>query len=103
MGGKPPLLLKGVFYMARKKLDAEKLVTVQAAVPVVIWQANRPLTEQQHEELSRKLQSEQDRTGVKVMLVPNSVDVEIGIVMEERQQAAQLEDDQPAASGGADE
>ncbi|MDP4095468.1 hypothetical protein OIN60_01505 [Paenibacillus sp. P96] len=97
--------------MARKKSDAEKLVTVQATVPVVIWRANRPLSEQQHEDLARKLQAEQERTGVKVMLAPNSVDVEIGTDTVEQQQSAQSEeeqqtvepkDDQPTASGVAD-
>lgn len=71
--------------MAAKKKDVEKLITVQTAVPVVIWRANRPLTEQQHEELARKLQIEQERTGLKVMLVPNSVETEIVVSVDEQQ------------------
>lgn len=67
-----------------KKGEAEKLVIVQAAVPVVIWRANKALTEEQHEEVARKLQVEQERSGLKIMLVPNSVDVEMGAVLEEQ-------------------
>lgn len=71
--------------MAGKKKDVEKLVTVQAAVPVVIWRVNRPLTEQQHQELARKLRAEQERSGLKVLLVPNSVDLVFGASLEEQQ------------------
>ena len=63
--------------MVRKKADAEKLVTVQTSVPVVIWRANRPLNEQQHEELVQKLKKEETRSGIEILLVPYSVDVEI--------------------------
>lgn len=83
--------------MARKSKDAEKIVTVQAAVPVVIWQAKRPLNEQQHEELARKLQSEQERSGLRVMLVPHSVDAEFGAVLEEQQ--ATSDEEQPSSPG----
>ncbi|MEC0107264.1 hypothetical protein P4H27_09980 [Paenibacillus taichungensis] len=64
---------------AKKGAQAEKLVTVKAAVPVVIWRANRPLTDDQHAELSRKLKSEQQGVGVELLLVPYSTDVEIAI------------------------
>lgn len=64
--------------MAKSKA-AEKLVTVKAAVPVVIWRANRPLTDEQHEELARKLRAEQQHVGVELLLVPYSTDVEIAI------------------------
>lgn len=70
--------------MAKKRTDAEKLVTIQAAVPVVIWRANRPLNEQQHEELARKLKAEQQRSGVEILLAPHSVDVEVAAEMAER-------------------
>lgn len=64
--------------MAKSKA-AEKLVTVKAAVPVVIWRANRPLTDEQHEELARKLRAERQHVGVELLLVPYSTDVEIAI------------------------
>ncbi|GIO36884.1 hypothetical protein J41TS12_17450 [Paenibacillus antibioticophila] len=105
--------------MARKTKDADKVVTVQAAVPVVIWKANRPLNEQQHEELARKLQSEQERSGLKVMLVPHSVDPIISADLEEQQSLPSEEDgkeanpedpkeqkdkeEQPSTDGGNDE
>lgn len=84
--------------MSRKTKDAEQVVTVHAAVPVVIWKAKRPLNEQQHEELARKLQSEQERSGMRVMLVPHSVDAEIGAVLEEHQ--AKADEEQPSSPGG---
>ncbi|MBU5670255.1 hypothetical protein [Paenibacillus brevis] len=83
--------------MSRKTKDAEQVITVQTAVPVVIWKVKRPLNEQQHEELARKLQIEQERSGLKVMLVPHSVDAEIGAALEDQQVAT--EDDQTPSSG----
>ncbi|MDU4696398.1 MAG: hypothetical protein E6Y08_11320 [Paenibacillus sp.] len=88
--------------MAGKRKDGEKLITVQAAVPVVIWRATRPLNEHQHKELARKLESEQERSGMKVMLVPNSVEPEIGASLEDQQSTQtsdeiQLEDDETKA------
>lgn len=41
---------------------------------VVIWKVNRPLTEAQHEQLRAKLEKEQAATGIRVMLVPYSVE-----------------------------
>ncbi|WP_059049058.1 hypothetical protein [Paenibacillus senegalimassiliensis] len=80
--------------MAKKRQDAEKLVTVQAAVPVVIWRSMRPLTEQQHEFVAQRLQAEQERSGLKVMLLPYGVELEIGAALEE-QQATTVEVEQP--------
>ncbi|WP_174887657.1 hypothetical protein [Cohnella herbarum] len=71
--------------MAKTK-DTEKLIIVSAAVPVLICKANRPLNEQQHEELVRKLEAEQARTGLKVLLVPNSADVAVGAEIQEQEQ-----------------
>lgn len=90
--GKPLLLTfsaKGVNEMAKKVEAAEKLAKVVAAVPVVIWRANRPLTEEQHAELANKLRAEQSHTGVEIMLVPNSVDPEIGAKLVEFEKPAQ--------------
>ena len=68
--------------MAKKK-EAEKLFTISAAVPVLVCKANRPLSEAQHEALARKLEVEQERTGVKVLLVPHSADVTVDAEIEE--------------------
>jgi hypothetical protein len=92
--------------MTKRKADAEKLVTVQAPVPVVIWRANRPLTEQQHEEIARKLEVEHERSGLKVMLVPNSAEVEIGVNLEElaaTQAPIEALPDDKTANGGAEQ
>lgn len=66
-----------------KKQEAEKLITVQAAVPVLVCRANRPLTEEQHEELVRKLKAEQARTGLEIVLIPYSVDVVVAAELKE--------------------
>lgn len=42
---------------------------------VLIFKANRPLTVQEHEELSQKLRYEEENTGLKIVLVPFSLDV----------------------------
>lgn len=70
--------------MAKKAEVAEKLITIQAAVPVVVWKVNRPLTEEQHAELARKLRAEQQNTGVELILVPHSVDLYIASKIEEQ-------------------
>lgn len=69
--------------MAKKKEAAEQLITIHSAVPVVLWRANRPLNEEQHEELVRKLKAEQTRSGLEILLVPYSVDVEISVEVRE--------------------
>jgi len=66
-----------------KKQEADKLITVQAAVPVLVCRANRPLTEEQHEELVRKLKAEQARTGLEIVLIPYSLDVEVAAELKE--------------------
>ncbi|XID91040.1 hypothetical protein ACF3MZ_21310 [Paenibacillaceae bacterium WGS1546] len=66
-----------------KKQDASKLVTIQAAVPVLICKANRPLSEELHEQLVRKLKEEEARTGVEILLVPHAVDVTVGAEIKE--------------------
>lgn len=62
---------------AKKKPEAEP-VGVDLAngkdETVVIWKVNRPLTETQHEQLRAKLEREQAATGVRIMLVPYSVE-----------------------------
>lgn len=45
---------------------------------VLIFKANRPLTVQEHEELSHKLRYEEENTGLKIVLVPFLLDVTDG-------------------------
>lgn len=99
--------------MAGKRKEAEKLITVQAAVPVVIWRATRPLSQEQHQALAKKIELEQERSGLKVMLVPYSVspelDVEVIVQQENRNSAAVeekavvKEEDQSVPVGGNNE
>lgn len=62
----------------KKKPEAEPVIGVDLAngkdETVVIWKATRPLTETQHEQLRAKLEREQAETGVRIMLVPYSVE-----------------------------
>lgn len=69
--------------MAGKKKAVEKIITIQTATPVLVWKATSPLTEQQHEELSRKLRHEQEHTGIEMVLIPHSVDANLFFEMRE--------------------
>ncbi|QMV43736.1 hypothetical protein [Cohnella cholangitidis] len=66
--------------MGRKKADlpAEKLEGLDLSKgpdkTVVVWKATRPLTVQEHEELSEKLRFEEKETGLEIILVPFSVE-----------------------------
>jgi len=44
---------------------------------VMVWKATIPLSVEEHEQLAAKLQMEQERSGVKIIFVPYSVDVEV--------------------------
>lgn len=56
---------------------AEVKISDTTAKTVVLWKATRPLTVQEHEDLSAKIRSEEERTGLTILLVPFSVDAEI--------------------------
>jgi len=61
--------------MARKKSDPEAIQT-GIQLPdggVIVWQANRPLSEEEHEQLSNKLRFEQAQSGINIMLLPYTV------------------------------
>lgn len=80
--------------MSKKNKDADKLVTVQVAVPVIVWRANRPMNDEQYDALKTRLQAAEAHTGVKVMLVPHSVDVEV---------SAEISDQPTESNAGAGE
>ena len=42
---------------------------------VLLLKATRPLTVQEHQELSQKLRYEEEQTGLKIVLVPFTLDV----------------------------
>jgi hypothetical protein len=63
----------------RKTVEAEPtdiVVTSPTGQKVVIWKATRPLTTHEHEQLSTKLRYEEEQTGLTIMLVPFTVDVD---------------------------
>lgn len=59
-----------------KKSAAEKAAEEKiGGETVVLWKATRPMNSAEHEQLSQKLRFESEQCGVKVVLVPFSVDV----------------------------
>ncbi|WP_375104640.1 hypothetical protein ACDZ28_10740 [Paenibacillus sp. RS8] len=64
-----------------KKLQATKIDGVEVSTltgeTVLLWKATRELSEVEHEQLSIKLKQEQEHSGIKIILVPLSVDVEV--------------------------
>lgn len=64
--------------MARTKAKpvADKTLKNEQGETVLIWKATMPLSENEHEQLSAKLRYEQEKSGVKIILVPYSVEVE---------------------------
>jgi len=66
--------------MARKKTEAEPAGEIKVnGETILLWKANRPLSQAEHEQLSEKLRFEQAKSGVKIVLVPFSVDAEAGV------------------------
>lgn len=63
-----------------KKTQAAKIEGVdlsnQASETVLLWKATRELSAEEHEQLSVKLRQELEHSGIKIVLVPLSVDVE---------------------------
>ncbi|AIQ26956.1 hypothetical protein P40081_01080 [Paenibacillus sp. FSL P4-0081] len=64
-----------------KKTQAAKIEGVdlsnQASETVLLWKATRELSAEEHEQLSIKLRQEQEHAGIKIVLVPLSVDAEV--------------------------
>lgn len=64
-----------------KKPQATKIDGVEAIAlngeTVLLWKATRELSEVEHEQLSIKLKMEQEHAGIKIVLVPLSVAVEV--------------------------
>ncbi|NTZ20929.1 hypothetical protein EXW96_26440 [Paenibacillus sp. JMULE4] len=67
--------------MARKKPEVEQLTELKATTKteetVLIWQAKQPLSETEHEQLSNKLRFEQEKSGIKIVLVPFAVNAAV--------------------------
>lgn len=59
--------------MATKKKVADKAEVVKETTEkTIVYQATRPMTFEEHMELSRRLRHEQEQSGVKVVLLPYS-------------------------------
>lgn len=82
-----------------KKTQAAKIESVdlsnQASETVLLWKATRELSAEEHEQLSVKLRKEQEHSGIIIVLVPLSVDVEVTEMTAE--ELAALTDAEPAA------
>ncbi|AIQ17065.1 hypothetical protein H70357_10635 [Paenibacillus sp. FSL H7-0357] len=67
-----------------KKSQATKIEGVdlsnQASETVLLWKATRELSAEEHEQLASKLRLEQEHAGIKIVLVPLSVDVELSTI-----------------------
>ena len=65
--------------MARKKANPVEGLELQngQGEQVMVWKATIPLSVEEHAQLAAKLQMEHERSGVKILLVPYSVDAEV--------------------------
>jgi hypothetical protein len=65
--------------MARRKADNEEVKEVEqvaeATEKTIIFKATRPLTTEEHKQLSDKIRYENEKSGVKVVLMPYSCEV----------------------------
>lgn len=61
--------------MARIKKITPEATEIKQAEGVIFMQANRPLTVHEHKELSEKLSFEEEKSGLKIILVPFSLEV----------------------------
>jgi hypothetical protein len=59
-----------------KRKEKEIIETVKELTDIIVVQAKRPLTEAEHEMISNKLKLEQEATGIKIVLIPYSVELE---------------------------
>ncbi|MDP4158388.1 MAG: hypothetical protein Q8911_01310 [Bacillota bacterium] len=62
-----------------KKKDAELIEGVDLSSKpdetIIVFKATRPLTESEHEQLSQKVRYENEKSGVKVVLMPYTCEV----------------------------
>ncbi|WP_068722826.1 hypothetical protein [Paenibacillus sp. DMB5] len=72
--------------MAKRKTTpkAEQVAGASlSAGSVLLWRATRPLTVQEHADLSDKLRHEAEATGINIVLVPFTVEPEAGDTTQE--------------------
>lgn len=63
--------------MARKTVEKQAVVKTETGETLMVWRAAMPLSESEHEQLSNKLRFEEERSGIRIMLVPYSVEPEV--------------------------
>jgi hypothetical protein len=56
----------------KKKTNDEVEVVKETTEKTIVFQAKRPMTFEEHMELSKRLRHEQEQSGVKVVLLPYS-------------------------------
>ena len=57
---------------AKKKTNDDAEVVKETTDKTIVFQATRPMTYEEHMELSKRLRYEQEQSGVKVVLLPYS-------------------------------
>lgn len=63
--------------MSRSKtIEGVEVIEQEQVCDVLIWKSNIPLTNAQHKLIGEMLRREEKATGIKIMLVPFSVDIE---------------------------
>ncbi|MBO7747359.1 hypothetical protein I8J29_24545 [Paenibacillus sp. MWE-103] len=97
--------------MARK-VKAEKIDALQAenaaGETVILFKATVPLNAAEHADLAEKIRQEQEHSGMKIILVPYSVEVSIAAAENEAAEAEPQDETPPepnpeAGSGHADD
>ena len=62
--------------MTRGKKQTPEAVEIKQAEGVIFMKATRALTVKEHEELSQKLRYESENIGLKIVLVPFSLEID---------------------------
>lgn len=54
-------------------------LTTSEGEKVLLWKATMPLSDTEHEQLSNRLRFEEERSGVKIILIPYSIVPEVSV------------------------
>lgn len=58
-------------------VNTEATEILQQTETIVVFKVNRPLMDHEYEELEKRIRQENEKSGLKIVLAPYSVDVEI--------------------------
>ncbi|WP_308637714.1 hypothetical protein [Paenibacillus silvisoli] len=86
--------------MTRKKKVTEIGEGVRPSEQVLLFKVNAPLNEAEHAILAAKVREEQERSGVKIVLVPYSVTAEVVTISGDDEDGGNGDQ---AVAGGQDE